>query len=45
VSFNGVNITHEGTVNGDEIKLESKADSGDIPGGEIVLKRAKTATP
>jgi hypothetical protein len=45
VSFNGVNITHQGTINGDEIKLSSKADSGDIPGGEIVIKRSKPPTP
>ena len=45
VSFNGINITHEGTVTGDEMKLDSKSDSADFPGGEMVLKRAKTATP
>ena len=49
VSFNGMTISHEGsltksadgTVNGDEIKLTSKADSGDFPGGEMTLTRAK----
>jgi hypothetical protein len=45
VSVNGINITHEGTVIGDEIKLDSKSDSADFPAGEIVLKRAKTPTP
>ena len=41
VSFNGMTITHEGTVNGDEIKLTSKSDQGDFPGGEMTLKRSK----
>ena len=49
VSFNGMTISHEGsltksadgTVNADEIKLTSKADSGDFPGGEMTLTRAK----
>jgi hypothetical protein len=45
VSFNGATITHEGTVSGDEMKLDSKSDSGEFPGGAIVLKRAKTPTP
>jgi hypothetical protein len=44
VSFNGMNITHSGTVTGDEMKLDSKSDSADFPGGQIVLKRAKPAT-
>jgi len=43
VSFNGMTITHEGTVNtaGDEIKLNSKSDSGDFPAMEFTLKRVK----
>ena len=43
VAFNGMTITHEGTVNaaGDEIKLTSKSDQGDFPGGQMTLKRAK----
>ncbi|MEP6717121.1 MAG: hypothetical protein ABJC09_16240 [Terriglobia bacterium] len=41
VSFNGMVIKHEGTVAGDEMKLTSKADQGDFPGGEMTLKRAK----
>jgi hypothetical protein len=47
VSFNGMTITHEGTVNaaGDEIKLTSKSDQGDFPGGEMTLKRAKATPP
>jgi hypothetical protein len=45
VSFNGMTITHEGTINGagDEIKLSSKSDSGDFPAMEMTLKRAKPA--
>ena len=43
VAFNGMIISHEGTVKGDEIKLTSKADQGDFPGGEIMLKRADAA--
>ena len=45
VSFNGMTITHEGTVNaaGDEIKLNSKSDSADFPAMEMTLKRAKAA--
>lgn len=47
VSFNGMTITHEGTVSesGDEIKLSSKSDSGDFPGMEMTLKRVKAAPP
>jgi hypothetical protein len=41
VSFNGMTIKHEGTIAGDEIKLTTKADQGDFPGGELVLKRSK----
>lgn len=45
VSFNGMTISHEGTVNeaGDEIELTTKSDSGDFPGGKMTLKRAKAA--
>ncbi|MGD0631094.1 MAG: hypothetical protein ABR987_17335 [Terracidiphilus sp.] len=45
VTFNGAVIHHTGTINGDEIKLTSKSDSGDFPGMEMVLKRAKDAAP
>ncbi|HUD22639.1 MAG TPA: hypothetical protein VMQ60_07320 [Acidobacteriaceae bacterium] len=43
VSFNGATITHEGTISaaGDEIKLTSKSDQGNFPGGEMTLKRSK----
>jgi hypothetical protein len=39
----GMTISHEGTLNaaGDEIKLTTKSEGGDFPGGEIILKRAK----
>ena len=41
----GTTITHEGTINaaGDEIKLTSKSDNGQFPGGEMTLKRAAAA--
>lgn len=43
VSFNGMTIAHEGTINaaGDEIKLSSKSDSGDFPAHDMTLKRVK----
>jgi hypothetical protein len=41
ISFNGITIKHEGTITGEEMKLTSKADQGDFPGGEIVLKKSK----
>lgn len=46
VSFNGMTISHEGTVNeaGDEIEMTTKSDSGDIPGGKMTLKRAKAGS-
>jgi hypothetical protein len=39
----GTTITHEGTVNaaGDEIKLTTKSEGGNFPGGDMTLKRAK----
>ena len=43
VSFNGMTISHEGTVKGDQITLTSKSDQGNFPGGEITLKRAADA--
>jgi hypothetical protein len=45
VAFNGMTIHHNCTINGDEIKLTSKPDSGDFPGMEMTLKRAKDAAP
>jgi len=41
VSFNGMTITHEGVVSGDTIKLTTKTEQGDFPGGPITLTRAK----
>ena len=49
VSFNGMTISHEGTFaksadgspNPDQIKMTSKSDQGDFPGGEMTLTRAK----
>jgi hypothetical protein len=45
VSFNGMTIHHDCTVDGDEIKMSTKSDSGDFPGVEMTLKRAKDAVP
>jgi len=41
VSFNDTTISHEGVVNGDEIKLSTKSNQPDFPGREMTLKRAK----
>jgi hypothetical protein len=45
VSFNGMTISHEGTVSadGEQIKLSTKSDSGDFPASEMTLMRAKPA--
>jgi hypothetical protein len=47
VSFNGMTISHDGTVSadGDQIKLSTKAESGDFPPMELTLKRVKPAPP
>ena len=47
VSFNGMTISHDGTVNaaGEEIKLSTKSDSGDIPARDMTLKRVKPPAP
>ena len=37
----GMKITHDGTISGDEIKLNSKVEGGDFPAGSLTLKRAK----
>jgi hypothetical protein len=37
----GMKIMHDGTISGDEIKLNSKSESGDFPGGTMTLKRDK----
>jgi hypothetical protein len=43
----GTTITHDGTINaaGDEIKLTTKSEGGQFPGGEMTLKRAKAPSP
>jgi hypothetical protein len=44
VSFNGMTMNHEGVLNdsGDEIKLSTKSDGGDMPAREpMTLKKAK----
>jgi len=41
VNVNGMVIKHEGVVSGDTIKLTTKSDQGDFPGGDITLTRAK----
>lgn len=42
LTFNGNTISHEGTVSGDEIKLTTKSEGGQMPDGmEMTLKRAK----
>jgi hypothetical protein len=45
VSFNGTTITHTGTITGDEIKMTTKSDSGDFPGGQLTLKRSSPSSP
>lgn len=41
----GATIIHEGTINaaGDEIKLSTKSDNGQFPGGDMTLKRTKAS--
>ena len=41
VEYNGTTISHEGTVNGDEMKLTSKSADGSFPTSSMTLKRAK----
>jgi hypothetical protein len=43
VSFNGVTLSHAGSVNdaGDEIKLSTKASQPDFPAHDLTLKKAK----
>lgn len=37
----GMKITHDGTISGDEIKLNSKVEGGDFPAASMTLKRVK----
>ena len=41
VSFNGTTIKHDGVINGDEIKLNTKADDPNFPAGQMTLTRVK----
>jgi hypothetical protein len=41
IDFNGTTITHEGTVSGDQITLNSKSSDGNFPAMTLTLKRAK----
>ncbi|MFZ0303068.1 MAG: hypothetical protein WAL75_10295, partial [Terracidiphilus sp.] len=41
VSFNGITIHHDCTVDGDTIKMSTKTDSGDFPAMELTLTRVK----
>ena len=45
VAFNGMTISHDGTVSesGDEIKLSTTSDSADFAAREMTLKRVKAA--
>ena len=43
VSFNNTTITHEGTINGDEIKMSTKSDNGGMPPMDMTLKRSTDA--
>jgi hypothetical protein len=45
VSFNGITIHHDCTVDGDSIKMSTKTDSGDFPAMELTLTRAKADAP
>ena len=45
VNVNGMVIKHEGVVSGDVIKLTTKTDQGDFPGGEMKLTRVKSPGP
>lgn len=44
-SFNGMTISHECTVNGDEMKVSTKTDSDQMPPMEFTLKRSAAAAP
>ena len=43
VSFNGMTITHEGTVDGNEIKMTTKSQDGQMPPMDFTLTREKAA--
>ena len=43
VSFNGMTITHEGTIDGNEIKMTTKSQDGQMPPMNFTLTREKAA--
>lgn len=43
VSFNGITIHHQCTLDGDVIKMTAKSDSGDFPAMDLTLTRVKAA--
>jgi hypothetical protein len=45
VSFNGMTIHHDCTVDGDTIKMTTKSDNADFPGMQLTLKRQKETPP
>jgi hypothetical protein len=42
LTVNGTTIWHEGTINGDTIKLITKTDASLYPGGNLMLTREKS---
>jgi len=40
-SFNGMTIQHDGTINGDEIKINVKSSDGQFPATDMTLKRGQ----
>jgi len=45
VSFNGLTIHHDCTVDGETIKMSTKTDSGDFPSMNLTLTRVKADAP
>jgi len=43
VTFNDTVIHHEGTIDGDQIKVSSKSDNGQMPPMQFTLKRSTDA--
>jgi hypothetical protein len=41
VSVNGLTITHDGVISGDQIKLTTKTSDPNFPGGDMTLTRVK----
>lgn len=40
-SFNGMTIQHDGTINGNEIKINVKSSDGQFPATDMTLKRGQ----